>query len=248
MNNQRTKTVVALAVAGFVSVGLLQAQSHDHSGHNHDHSGHDHSGHNHDHSGHDHGPADQISGDTITLTERDQRAMRLVMESIEMRPLADGRDDVVALPHSSIVDSGDKYFVFIQDESDASKFIRSEVTLGKSDQRYVDALTGVFPGDNVIARGAQQIGAPREFAADDRHCVGDSCPLSNSNFRDSYDSRRVRDRHIDCPLGNDRFDHERHPESDYRYYDGRRDQRAYRERRDRDDDGFLSRIRNFRFR
>lgn len=235
MNNHTNKSLAAFAVATLISMGLLHAQSHDH-----DHSGHNHDRADHDRSGHDHGPADQIGGDAITLTPREQQAMGLVMESIEMRPLAGG-DEAVALPHGSIVDRGGKYFVFIQDESDATKFIQSEVTLGKGDDRYVDALTGVFPGDTVIARGAQKIGAPRD--RDFREGERVFCPLDGRRPVCDYGSPRDR---LVCPLGNDRFDSVPYRERDYRYYEDRREP-EFRDRRERND-GFLNRLRSFRFR
>ncbi|MDF1813557.1 MAG: hypothetical protein P1V20_15265 [Verrucomicrobiales bacterium] len=68
--------------------------------------------------------------------------------------------EVTAIPLSSIFIEGGKNFVWAQDEEDLQKFSRWEVVLGRSDGRYVEAVTGVFPGDHV-AINAQPVVAQR---------------------------------------------------------------------------------------
>lgn len=74
----------------------------------------------------------------------------LALEMVEDRVI--GNQEVTALPQSSIIKEGNKTFVLARDEENPDQFQRWEVTLGQSDNEYVAAITGVFPGDYVLKR------------------------------------------------------------------------------------------------
>ena len=88
------------------------------------------------------------------MSARGLDARGLFLEQVEMRVLSGGGEDVVALPRNSVIAQGNDFYVLLQDEADSTKFMRAPVTLGDSDGRYVDALTGIFPGDSVVVEDA----------------------------------------------------------------------------------------------
>lgn len=134
------KSILTLSafLCGAVALTVI-ADDHDHEGH--DHSGHDHS--------HEEKKSDADStGFKISKTLREE--IGLTTHTVEMRELA-GRDDaVITIPRSSLYQQGDKTYVFAQSESDADSFERWEVTLGAGDDQFVEAVTGVFPGDTLV--------------------------------------------------------------------------------------------------
>lgn len=58
--------------------------------------------------------------------------------------------EVTALPLTAIISENGKTTVAARSDADPSKFERWEVTLGRSDGSYIEAVTGVFPGDTII--------------------------------------------------------------------------------------------------
>ncbi|MEC5129463.1 hypothetical protein VSU19_22065 [Verrucomicrobiales bacterium BCK34] len=113
----------------------------------HDHEGHDHSAHDHSH--------EEKKSDAESTSFKVSKELReeigLATHVVEMRELAGKNDEVTAVPRSSIIEQGGKAYVFAQSESDADSFERWEVTLGAGDGQFVDAKTGVFPGDTLVS-------------------------------------------------------------------------------------------------
>ncbi len=70
------------------------------------------------------------------------------METVQNRIV--GGVDVTALPVGSIIYENGKTFVLAKNAQNPPQFERWEVSLGQSDGRYVEAVTGVFPGDMIL--------------------------------------------------------------------------------------------------
>tara|TARA_R110002096_G_scaffold428258_2_gene639706 strand:- start:11117 stop:11980 length:864 start_codon:yes stop_codon:yes gene_type:complete len=137
-------SIVGLFTA--LSVPFAFAQNHD---------GHDHSSHNHVH-GSAAAKSPQINqSDQITLNQetRDRLGIRLGM--VDLREFGNGTDAVIAIPKSSVFQENGKTYVLAQSQNDKSQFERWEVKLGASDSEFVEAVSGVFPGDNIVANGTE---------------------------------------------------------------------------------------------
>lgn len=113
----------------------------------HDHEGHDHSAHDHSHE--EKKTDAESSGFKVSKTLREE--IGLATYVVEMRVLPGKDDEVTAVPRSSLFEQGGKAYVFAQSESDADSFERWEVTLGAGDEQFVEAKTGVFPGDTLVS-------------------------------------------------------------------------------------------------
>ncbi len=65
-----------------------------------------------------------------------------------------GSDAAIVVPRSAILsESGTAHVVVETDKG----FVAVEARLGRSDDRYVEVSSGVFPGDQVIVRGGDQV-------------------------------------------------------------------------------------------
>jgi multidrug efflux pump subunit AcrA (membrane-fusion protein) len=60
--------------------------------------------------------------------------------------------EVTAIPVEAVFQQKGTTFVIAEDEDDHHNFTRWEVQLGKSDGQFVEAKSGVFPGDEVVVR------------------------------------------------------------------------------------------------
>ena len=77
--------------------------------------------------------------------------------AVEFKEFREGTEAVSAIPKSAIIREDGKTYVFAQTDPESSVFERWEVTLGYGqDDNYVEALTGVFPGDNVAISGLEK--------------------------------------------------------------------------------------------
>jgi cobalt-zinc-cadmium efflux system membrane fusion protein len=68
------------------------------------------------------------------------------------------RDDVLAVPKAAIQGDPARRIIFVKDFELPNMFIRSEVELGEQNDRYVEIVNGVFPGDEVVTRGSYSLG------------------------------------------------------------------------------------------
>lgn len=64
------------------------------------------------------------------------------------------RDGVIAVPRSAVQGDVTGRFVYVKDYELKNAFVKSPVTLGEQNARSVEILTGLFPGDEVVTKGA----------------------------------------------------------------------------------------------
>lgn len=68
------------------------------------------------------------------------------------------RADVLAVPRAAVQGEGvGPRFVFVKDFELPNAFVKSPVVLGATNDRFVEIVSGVFPGDEVVARGAYSL-------------------------------------------------------------------------------------------
>ncbi len=66
-------------------------------------------------------------------------------------------DSVTAVPHSAVLGDAGNLFVFVENDEDGLVYERRSVVTGTSDDRYVELIEGVFPGDKVVTLGNYQL-------------------------------------------------------------------------------------------
>ena len=65
-------------------------------------------------------------------------------------------DEVLAVPHSAVIDEADGvHSVFVQ--RGGERFEQRSVTLGRIGERYVEITEGLRPGERIVIRGVQQV-------------------------------------------------------------------------------------------
>ena len=83
-------------------------------------------------------------------------------------------DSVVAVPHSALLGDAGNLFAFVQADDKGLSYERRLVVVGMKDDRFVEIIEGVFPGDKVVTLGNYQLQyvAPKAPAAVDHDKTG----------------------------------------------------------------------------
>ncbi len=68
------------------------------------------------------------------------------------------RSDVLAVPRAAIQGDPSKRIVYIKDFELENAFVKSPVVLGVENDQYVEVISGVFPGDEVVTTGSYFLG------------------------------------------------------------------------------------------
>jgi len=74
---------------------------------------------------------------------------------VEIFLLGQPRENVIAIPVSSLTEEQGIYFVYLQVHPDAYK--KQEVAIGKNDGSKVEILSGLKTGDKVVSKGAYHV-------------------------------------------------------------------------------------------
>lgn len=73
---------------------------------------------------------------------------------VEFSIITSSRSQVLSIPREAVQGPPTKRIVFVKDFSLPNAFIKSSVVLGEQNDQYVEVLSGLFPGDEVVTRGA----------------------------------------------------------------------------------------------
>ena len=73
---------------------------------------------------------------------------------VEFSIITLSRKNVMAVPREAIQGDPTKRVVFVEDFELPNAFIRAPVVLGEENDRYVEIINGLFPGDEVVTRGS----------------------------------------------------------------------------------------------
>ncbi|MEN8661735.1 MAG: efflux RND transporter periplasmic adaptor subunit [Lentimonas sp.] len=68
------------------------------------------------------------------------------------------RDDVLAVPREAIQGDPANRIVFVKDFDLPNAFLRVPVVTGERNDRFVEILSGLFPGDEVVTQGSYSLG------------------------------------------------------------------------------------------
>jgi multidrug efflux pump subunit AcrA (membrane-fusion protein) len=73
---------------------------------------------------------------------------------VEFSILIERREQVLSVPRKALVGDHLGQSVFVKDFDLPDTFVKSSVKIGMKNDRYVEILKGMFPGDEVVSRGA----------------------------------------------------------------------------------------------
>ena len=73
---------------------------------------------------------------------------------VEFSIITRSRKNVMAGPREAIQGDPTKRVVFVEDFELPNAFVRAPVVLGEENDRYVEIINGLFPGDEVVTRGS----------------------------------------------------------------------------------------------
>ncbi|MBX3404475.1 MAG: efflux RND transporter periplasmic adaptor subunit [Phycisphaeraceae bacterium] len=74
--------------------------------------------------------------------------------------------DAVVVPASAVLTEGPMHFVFVEEDG---VFIKHDIVPGVRDDRFVEVIDGLVPGDRVVVRGAYALTQLRAPGAEDDH-------------------------------------------------------------------------------
>jgi multidrug efflux pump subunit AcrA (membrane-fusion protein) len=93
----------------------------------------------------------------IFLIENKEGRLRPGMRA-EFAVVLESRPDVLAVPRSAIQGDPASRVVFVKDFDLPNAFIRVPVVIGQRNDRFVEVMSGLFPGDDVVTQGSYSLG------------------------------------------------------------------------------------------
>lgn len=76
----------------------------------------------------------------------------------EFSIIVSSRDGVLSVPREAVQGDPARRVLFVKDFELANAYLKVPVVLGESNDRYVEVIRGVFPGDEVVTRGSYSLG------------------------------------------------------------------------------------------
>lgn len=67
------------------------------------------------------------------------------------------RENVMSIPRSAVQGDPAQRFVYVKDFELKNAFVKAPVTLGAQNDRFVEVVKGLLPGDEVVTRGAYSL-------------------------------------------------------------------------------------------
>jgi cobalt-zinc-cadmium efflux system membrane fusion protein len=99
--------------------------------------------------------ADAATG-TIEAAFHVANAGRLLRPGMkaEFSIIASERENVMSIPRSAVQGDPAQRFVYVKDYELKNAFVKAPVVLGAQNDRFVEVVSGLLPGDEVVTRGA----------------------------------------------------------------------------------------------
>lgn len=73
---------------------------------------------------------------------------------VEFSIILEQFNDVLSVPRESVQGDPARRLVFVRDFDLPHAFVRAPLVLGRQNERFVEVLSGLFPGDEVVTRGS----------------------------------------------------------------------------------------------
>lgn len=96
-----------------------------------------------------------------------ERRLRPHMRST-LSLITGGADLALAIPKSAVIGESGNFFVFVQDEDRPTLFERRALVLGVSNDRYVEVIEGLYPGEPVVSEGGYSLQYLSPMAPDEK--------------------------------------------------------------------------------
>jgi membrane fusion protein, heavy metal efflux system len=102
--------------------------------------------------------ADRQSGtiDAIFRLPNNSGLLRAEMRA-EFSIVLSKREGVVSVPRSALQGEAANRFVYVEDFDLPNAFVKTQVEVGQMNDRFVEILSGLLPGDKVVTRGAYSL-------------------------------------------------------------------------------------------
>jgi len=100
--------------------------------------------------------ADEKSGTVeaaFHIPNDDQLSLRPGMRA-EFSIVTASRENVPVVPKAALQGEGGNRFVFVKDFELPNAFVKAAVVIGESNDKYVEVVGGLLPGDEVVSEGA----------------------------------------------------------------------------------------------
>lgn len=103
--------------------------------------------------------ADPVSG-TLEASFHMDNADKLLRPGMkaEFSIITASRSGVMAVPREAVQGEGAERFVYIADYDLAHAFLKVPVEIGEQNETMIEIINGLFPGDQVVTRGAYALG------------------------------------------------------------------------------------------
>lgn len=75
---------------------------------------------------------------------------------VTLAVVVDKSGETIAVSKESIITEGDERYVFVRN---GTNFAKQNVVIGISDNQYIEVKDGLFPGDEVVTKGARELSA-----------------------------------------------------------------------------------------
>ena len=102
--------------------------------------------------------ADEESGtiDAIFLLPNPQKRLRTSMRA-EFSIVLDSRQNILSVPRSAIQGDAAGRFVYVKHFDLPNAFVKASVVVGETNNDRTEIIGGLFPGDDVVTRGAYSL-------------------------------------------------------------------------------------------
>ncbi len=102
--------------------------------------------------------ADVKSGtiDAVFMLENPEEKIRPNMRA-EFSIIVSNREDVMAVPQRALQGDAANRIVFVKDFELKNAFVKSRVVTGERNDKFVEIVSGLFPGDEVVTKGAYML-------------------------------------------------------------------------------------------
>ena len=78
-----------------------------------------------------------------------------------------GAELALAVPKNAVLGEGGDFYAFVQDEDRSKRFARRPLVLGVSNDRFVEVIEGLYPGERVVVEGSYALQYLVPIAEDD---------------------------------------------------------------------------------
>ncbi len=80
-----------------------------------------------------------------------------------------GADKALAIPKNALLGEAGQFYAFVQDEDRPERFERRALVLGVSNDRFVEVIEGLYPGERVVVEGNYSLQYLTPIAEEEAH-------------------------------------------------------------------------------